>query len=44
MDIILTTPKYEMANAAREAENCIKDGKGYYFRRFNQEPCNLSPG
>lgn len=44
MDIIVTTPKTEMVNAAREAENCIKEGGGYYFRRFNQQPCGLMPG
>lgn len=44
MDIIVATPKSEMANAAREAENCIRDGGGYYFRRFNGHPCNLTVG
>ena len=34
MDIIVTTPKAEMANAAREAEACKRDGGGEYFRRF----------
>ena len=34
MDIIVTTPKREMANAAREAEACKRDGGGEYFRRF----------
>ncbi|HUX17545.1 MAG TPA: hypothetical protein VMW52_13800 [Phycisphaerae bacterium] len=34
MDIIVTTPKGEMANAAREAEDCKRDGGGEYFRRF----------
>jgi len=35
MDIIVTTPKSEMANAAREAADCIRNGGGWYFRRFN---------
>ena len=34
MDIIVTTPKREMATAAREAEDCKRDGGGEYFRRF----------
>jgi len=34
MDIIITTPKGEMANAAQEAEDCKRDGGGEYFRRF----------
>ena len=34
MDIIVTTPKSEMANAAREAADCIAAGGGEYFRRF----------
>ena len=34
MDIIITTPKREMANAAREAADCIADGGGEYFRQF----------
>ena len=37
MDIIVTTPKREMANAAREAEDCKRDGGGEYFRRFPVE-------
>jgi len=34
MDIIVTTPKSERANAVREASACIADGGGRYFRRF----------
>lgn len=41
MDIVVTTPKSEMTNAAKEAENCIKDGGGYYFRCFKSVPCNI---
>lgn len=44
MDIVVTTPKSEMANADKEAENCIKDGGGYYFRVFNTIPCKIKPG
>lgn len=34
MDIIVTTPKSQMLIAKQEAENCIADGGGEYFRRF----------
>jgi len=34
MDIIVTTPKDQMASAAREAADCIAAGGGEYFRRF----------
>jgi len=34
MDIIVTTPKSQIANAAQEAADCIADGGGEYFRRF----------
>jgi len=40
MHIIVTTPKSQMANAAQEAEDCIEDGGGEYFRRF---PIRQSP-
>jgi len=40
MDIIVTTPKSQIANAAQEAADCIADGGGEYFRRF---PINQSP-
>jgi hypothetical protein len=45
MDIIVTTPRSEMANAAREAADCIRDGGGQYFRRFplRQHPL-VEPG
>lgn len=36
--IIVTTPKKEMANAKKEAEACIQNGGGYYFRRFGKCP------
>ena len=34
MDIIVTTPKSQMANAAQEAADCIAANGGEYFRRF----------
>ena len=40
MDIIVTTPKSEIANAAREAEDVKRAGGGMYFRRF---PPSMSP-
>jgi len=40
MDIIVTTPKREMENAAREAEDCKRAGGGEYFR---QVPVTLAP-
>ena len=39
-DIIVTTPKSEIANAAREAEDVKRAGGGMYFRRF---PPSMSP-
>ncbi len=36
MDIIVTTPKSQMATAAQEAADCIAAGGGEYFRRFAQ--------
>lgn len=40
MDIIVTTPRSRMADAAREAADCIAAGGGEYFRRF---PLYLAP-
>jgi len=40
MDIIVTTPKTEIENSAKEADNCKKRNGGFYFRRF---PLNHSP-
>ena len=34
-DIIVTTPKSRMDEARAEAETCIREGGGLYFRRFN---------
>jgi hypothetical protein len=33
-NIIVTTPQRCRSQARKEAENCIKDGGGYYFRKF----------
>lgn len=44
MDIILTTPKTQMKNAAKEAAECISSGGGYYFRRFKSRPAMIEPG
>ena len=46
MDIIVTTPKSRMAEAAREAAACIAAGGGDYFRRFppRKWPVHLNPG
>ena len=46
MDIIVTTPRGEMANAAQEAADCITAGGGEYFRRLpsRQVPSLLAPG
>lgn len=35
MDIIVTTPKTRMREAAEEAADCIAAGGGEYFRRFH---------
>lgn len=45
MDIIVTTPKGQMANAAQEAADCIANGGGEYFRHF-ADHCrpNIEPG
>ena len=42
-DIIVTTPKSEMAASAQEAKDCILAGGGEYFRRFARRP-NLRLG
>lgn len=44
MDIIVTTPKTEQANAAREAKVCIASGGGYYFRKLPTRPKRLKKG
>lgn len=45
MDIVVTTPKREMKNAALEAAAAIgAGGSGYYFRRFPRLPKGLQVG
>ena len=45
MDLIVTTPKPEAANSAREAANVIRDGGGTYFRFLGQRlPSNFRSG
>jgi len=43
-DIIVTTPKSQMQAAADEAADCLRAGKGSYFRRFTTRPKGLSKG
>lgn len=44
MDIIVTTPKFQIANAAQEAADCIADGGGDYFRRFTPPGPDINIG
>ena len=44
MDIVVTTPKSEMLNAAAEAAQCLRDEGGYYFRAFQRLPTNVQSG
>lgn len=44
MDILVTTPKTEVINSQREANELIQAGGGEYFRRLNTRPKNLKPG
>ena len=43
-DIIVTTPKSEIQTAKEEADECIKLGGGYYFRKFSRKPKGLATG
>jgi hypothetical protein len=43
-DIVVTTPRSEMANAAREAQICIERGGGFYFRQIRNLPRGLVVG
>jgi hypothetical protein len=43
-DIVVTTPRSEMANAAREAQTCIERGEGFYFRLIRNIPRGLVAG
>lgn len=42
--IIVTTPKSEMDNSAKEAEKCIEEGGGYYFRSLSSLPKDMVIG
>jgi hypothetical protein len=42
-NIIVTTPKTEINNAAKEAEECINNGGGYYFRTLSRMPKDIEP-
>jgi hypothetical protein len=44
MDYIVTTPKSEMANSAREAADCIRDGRGFYLRKLPPQSYRITPG
>ena len=47
MDIMVTTPKDRMADAAQEAEDVKRAGGGFYFRRFSglqQSAPRIKPG
>lgn len=43
-DILVTTPKNQMQNAAEEAQKCIENDGGIYFRRFHKRPNGLVKG
>jgi len=43
-NLIVTTPKSEMENSAKEAQELIKSGGGYYFRTFKKKPKGLEVG
>lgn len=42
-DIIVTTPRSEMANAAQEAADCLSAGGGHYFRALHSKPSDFGP-
>jgi len=44
MDIVVTTPLSERANAAREAAALITAGGGQYFRALHAKPARLTEG
>lgn len=44
MDIIVTTPKSKMKQAAQEAENIKFSNGGYYFRKLGRLPKKLNVG
>ena len=44
MDIIVTTPKSQMKQAAQEAENAKLSEDSYYFRKLGRMPKDLNVG
>lgn len=44
MDIIVTTPKSQIENAAQEAKDALEGKVDYYFRNFDKLPRNLQKG
>lgn len=44
MDIIVTTPKTQRELAAKEAEDCKREGGGCYFRKLGKLPKHLEIG
>lgn len=42
-DIVVTTPKNQMKNAAQEAQDCLDAGGGWYFRRLYSHRSNWVP-
>lgn len=43
-DVVVTTPRFQRENAAREAAECIADGGGYYFRKVPFVPNGCDVG
>jgi hypothetical protein len=43
-NIVVTTPKSEIENSAKEAKKCIEDGGGYYFRSLPTAPKGIEIG
>lgn len=43
-DLIVTTPKSQMAVAAQEAADCLAGNGGYYFRSFPRRPTMAGAG
>lgn len=43
-NIIVTTPKTEIENAKKEAEHCLSNGGGYYFRKVHKIPKDIVIG
>ena len=44
MDIIVTTPKDQIKNAAKEAEKALSGEVSHYFRHFKKPPIDLNIG